>query len=235
MLKKLLYLLILIPFTGFGQTATFYVDTLATQNREGLTHGHLAEMEWKINGKYINYKSGSVEVAVNQGKPDTLFYKQRSDAAWDTILCTISEAKAYKFMYNHCCGGFDVADNKGKYIQGRVHFSVKGKPDPKIYLGTLGEVGIIVADDKSDVLTPECRSAMAPNIYQVTFSEIEICKDTTGCDQEIICLYEKEKTEFDYDFGYKTVSNKLSILFMPLSEESLYIVYDPQTNEILIR
>lgn len=98
-------------------------------------------------------------------------------------------------------------------------------------MGTLGETGLLVKSTSKDTLSIGCRSAMSPNIYEITFREIEICKDTADCD-ESICLFEKGKEELNYNFVYKTVSKKMDCLFLPLSNRPIKITYDPRIDKI---
>jgi hypothetical protein len=219
----------------FGQSANFFADTTLAWRDAGQNQKEkelLMEMEWRINGQTLHFGSKPIEIKINQNKTDTLFYKQNNKAQWDTIICKINEPKTYKFIYNTCCGGFDIADERGR-IFGQVNFKIEGQANKRVYLGTLGEVGLIVKTTTTDTLRPGCRSAMSPNIYQLKFSEIEICKDTSSC-FEGTCLYEKGKNELNYDFGYRTISKKINFLFMPLSRKPIQIIYNSKTDKIKI-
>ena len=101
-------------------------------------------------------------------------------------------------------------------------------------MGTLGETGILVNSSSKDTLKTGCRSAMSPNVYKLTLSQIEICKDTINC-KEGTCLFEKGKEELNYDFGYKTISKKIDCLFLPLSNQPIKMTYEPRTDRIRIK
>lgn len=237
MLKFVFIVLFAIPFSGNSQTASFCIDTLDHKHRNsGTGKGVIAEikeMEWVIKGKYLNYKIGKIEVPISTNKLDTLFYKERADSKWDTIICMIQETNEYKFVYNHCCGGFYIADKNGLFFTSQIIYKIKGNSSKKIYLGTIGETGMLIPIQNEDTLKPECRSPLFSNICDVKFSEIEICKDTINCPEELYCLKEKGKsTQLYNNLLYKTISNKLNLLFMPLSNNPIIIIYDPKTDQI---
>jgi len=193
----------------------------------------ITEQVWFINGQEMRYGSVPIMVKVNPNKLDTILYKGYRRKELDTIICNISEAKNYKFYYNECCGAFNIQDESTKkFIQGKIIYQLKNTDD-KTYLGTLGEAGILVKYKKIDTLNVNCRSAMSPNVYNISFRQIEFCKDTLNCN-EGICLQEKGKDNPNWNFGYKTVSIKLDILFIPLKSEPLIIIYDPKADTIEI-
>jgi hypothetical protein len=45
----------------------------------------------------------------------------------DTIVCNINRTGNFKFYYNECCGGFNIANETGKFIIGTVIFSIQGQ------------------------------------------------------------------------------------------------------------
>ena len=140
----------------------------------------------------------------------------------------------YRFVYNACCDVFYVFMDTRGYIVGNVKFALTQNPEKKTYLGELGETGILVKSSSNDTLKPLCRSPMSPNIYPIKFSEIKICKDTTGC-REGTCLFVKDGAELNYDFGFKTISCKADFLYMPLSRDPLLVIYDPKTGSIVLK
>lgn len=215
----------IFPTVLFGQVATFWADTIRIDDERAL------EAEWKINGKTLRY--GSKPIAVKTDNIiDTILFKQYKKSEWDTLICNITKPLNYTFQYNTCCGGFDVYDKTNR-ISGSVIFIVKSSDKKTHYLGQLDGAGILVPQHNSDTLKPICWSPMHPNIYRLTLSEIEICKDTTNCNEEI-CLYEKGKEEPNYGFGFKTISHKLNCLFLPLSNQPITVIYDPKTKIIKI-
>ncbi len=200
---------------------------------DGKLPERITEQVWFINGQEMRYGSGVIKVKVNPNKLDTILYKGYRRKGFDTIICNISEANNYKLYYNECCGAFNIQDESTKkFIQGKIIYKLKNTDD-RTYLGTLGEAGILVKNKNIDTLNVNCRSAMSPNIYNISFRQIELCKDSLNCN-EGICLQEKGKDEPNWDFGYKTVSLKLDFLFMPLKSEPLIIIYDPKTDTIKI-
>ncbi len=201
-----------------GQTAKFYADT--TRNWMGMRNNpsryeRVMEMEWKMNGQTLRWGSKPIEVTPDPNKVDTLFFRVNSNAKWDTMICIIKKPEYYKFIYNECCGAFNIEkEGENRFLYGTVTYKITDKADKKTYLGTLGEAGLVVNSTTTDTLRPGCRSAMSPNVYPISFSEIEICKDTANC-REGTCMYDKKINDYNYDFGYKTVSKKLNVLFLP--------------------
>jgi len=190
------------------------------------------EAEWRINGQTLHYGSKPIKIKTDNIL-DTILFKQYSNSNIDTIICNITKAGNFKFYYNECCGGFNIADETGKFIVGSIVFSIQGQDNKNKYLGTLGETGILVSSKSKDILKTGCRSAMSPNVYQITFSQIEICKDTINC-KEGTCLFETGKKELNYEFGYKTVSKKIDCLFLPLSNQPIKVTYLPRKDRIRI-
>jgi hypothetical protein len=234
-MKQLIIVLTFLPTILLGQTAMFYADTTdlwqdAGQRRDRLER--IMEMEWRIKGQVLHFGSKPIVVKPDANEIDTLFYRQSNSAKWDTIVCNIKEPLTYKFVYNVCCDGFNVAGPDGKFIIGKVNFRLTGKQNNKTFLGTLGEAGILTNVNTTETLLPGCRSAMSPNIYLVSFKEIRICNDSLIC-KEDICLFEKGKKELNYEFKFKTISSKVNFLFMPLSSP-IQITYDTKSGKVTI-
>ena len=232
-MRKIVFILIIVPSILYGQTATFSADTTRFyKETNSEIYAEIMEAEWIINGQTLRYGSKPITVKTDNIL-DTILYRKRTHSQWDTIICNINQSGNFQFIYNECCGGFNIADESGKFIEGSVIFKIKGKENNKLYLGTLDDDGLLVNTTTKDTLKFACRSLLHPNIYQITFKEIEICKDTIGCPEEV-CLYEKGKDDLDYGFGYKTISLKLDFLFLPLSNQPITIIYDPKTDKIRI-
>ncbi len=213
--------------------AEFRTDTTRLKSYDGNLPESISQQIWFINGQEMRYGSKMVKIKPNPNKLDTILYKGYRKKEFDTIICNISEVKNYKFYYNECCGAFNIQDESTKiFIQGKIIYQLKSL-DNKTYLGTLGEAGIIVNGKNTDTLNVSCRSAMSPNIYNISFKHIEICKDGLNC-SEGTCLQEKENDDPNWRFGYKTISKKLDILYMPLKPEPAIISYDPKTDKIKI-
>ena len=232
-MKNIIFILTIIPTILFGQTATFSTDTTRFfgETRKDV-YDKIMEAEWKINGQKLHYGSKPITIKTDNIL-DTIFYKQRNNSKVDTIVCNINKPGNFKFYYNECCGGFNIADETGNFINGSIIFIIKRQGNKKTYLGTLGETGILVNSATKDTLKTGCRSAMSPNVYQLTFSQIEVCKDTINC-KEGTCLFEKGKEELNYEFGYKTISRKIDCLFLPLSNQPIKATYDTRTDRIWI-
>lgn len=212
--------------------AEFRTDITRFKRYGGNLPEEVSEQVWLINGQEMRYGSGIVKIKANPNKLDTILYKGYERQKFDTIICNISEPKKYKFFYNECCGAFNIQDEStNRFIQGKIVYQLK-RIDKKTYLGTLGEAGIIV-NKNTDTLNVNCRSAMSPNVYHISLRQIEECTDSQNCN-ETICLQEKGNNEPNWSFGYKTISKKLDVLFMPLKSEPLIIIYDSKTDRIQI-
>lgn len=213
--------------------AEFTTDTTRFRNHyrenEGKLRPRIAEQFWFINGQKIYYGSGTIKIQVNPHKLDTILYKGYRRSKFDTIICNISEPKKYTFYYNDCCGAFNIkAQTEKRFIKGLVLFKIKS-PNQKTYMGTFGEAGVII--NNKDTLSEDCRSAMSPNVYAISLSEIGPCDDSLNCDDEF-CIQNKDI--LDWEHGFKTVSKKIDFLFMPLKAEPLNVIYDSKTDRILI-
>ncbi len=232
-MRIIIFILTFFPTVLFGQTATFSADTTRffKETRKDI-YDKIMEAEWRINGQTLHYGSSPITIKTDNIL-DTILYRQRNNSKVDTIVCNITKAGNFKFYYNECCGGFNIADETGKFIIGSIIFSIQGQDNKKKYLGTLGETGILVNSTSKDTLKTGCRSAMSPNVYQLTFSQIKICKNTINCN-EGTCLLEKGMKELNYKFGYKTISKMMDCLFLPLSNQPIKVTYDPRTDRVRI-
>lgn len=215
--------------------AEFTTDTTRFRRwyakEDGKLPKNITQQVWYINGQEMRYGSGKIKIKVNPNKLDTILYKGYRRNKFDTIICNVSEAKKYKFYFNECCSAFNIQDElTKKFIQGKILYKLKNL-DHKTYLGTLGETGILVTYKNKDTLNVNCRSAMSPNVYDISFKQIEPCTDSLNCN-EGICLQEKE--ELNWEYGFHTVSEKFNFLFMPLKSTPLLIIYDPKTDTIKI-
>ena len=221
----------LSPTVLFGQTAIFSADTLIFRNHSQKRKARIMESEWRIHGQTLHY--GSKPLAIKTDKVmDTVFFRLYKNSTWDTLICNITEPKKYIFEYNECCDGFNICDDKNKLVTGSINFRVEGFDNKRLYLGTLGESGILIKE-KNQILDRNCGSPMLPNFYPITFSEIEICKGTIDCNKEI-CLYEGGEFKPDHEFGFKTISLKLDFLFLPLGNQPINVIYNAKTGKIKI-
>ncbi|MEX1003410.1 MAG: hypothetical protein WDZ35_14930 [Crocinitomicaceae bacterium] len=242
MKKILTIILYVLPAVAFSQEfAEFSLDSslgwnFSRQEKQELPDYILDQM-WIINGNKLTYDSERIRVEVDPNRFDTLLYKGRGRQEFDTIICNITEAGKYQFVYNECCGAFNVQDEaSGKFIQGKVIYKIASETQDtsKQYLGTLGETAIMVNGNHNDTLEVECRSAMSPNVYHLTFRQIENCNDTLDCDG-YTCLHLDDTSEPIWEFAFKTVSKKMDFLYMPLSSKPLIIIYDPAFDKIILK
>lgn len=237
---KLIIVFILFPTILWAQSATFYADTMRVWQYAGRSgnkklNNEIYEMEWRINGQVLRFGSKPVSVPADADNIDTLFYKQHNKAKWDTIIFNVKKPLSYKFVYNVCCGGFNIeGDGVAPYISGRADFRVTGKQQDKTFVGTLGEVARIIKPGKN-LLSPQCRSAMSPNIYWLSLQEIKMCEDTVSCQQEL-CLYRESQEEETYEgIKFNTISKKTEFLYMPLNSEPIQVIYDAKSKKVTIR
>jgi hypothetical protein len=235
-MRLIFFILTILPLSFFGQMATFSADTIRfsgeQQSRKDI-YDKIMEAEWRIKGQTLRYGSAPIFVRTDNIL-DTIYYRHRANAKWDTILCNINQPRSLTFRYNECCGGFDVTDS---YLcvplTGAVNFRIKGKPGKRKYLGTLGETGVMVKKSTRKTLRPACRSAMSPNIYPLSFQEIAAGKNEADC-PETTCLLVKSPNIMKYEFRYSIISKKLDFLYMPVSNKPLQVIYDPASDQISI-
>ena len=126
---------ILITFltssVSFGQTATFSSDTTRffNETRKDI-YNKIMEAEWRINGQTLHYGSKPITIKTDN-MLDTILFKQYSNSNIDTIICNITKAGNFKFYYNECCGGFNIANESEKFIIGSIIFRIQGKDNKK--------------------------------------------------------------------------------------------------------
>lgn len=221
-------LLLFLSSNIIAQTASFSVDTIRFKS------GSILEAEWRINQQALSYGSKALNIAIDN-KIDTILYKAHKDATWDTIICNINQAQHYTFHYNPCCRGFNIHNAANKRLSASVKFMLKGTNSKIKYLASLGETSMLLRPMQLDTLNSksECRSAMSSDVYQLTLSEIAICKDENGC-EEATCLYEQGKEGLNYNFAYKPISFKMNCLFLPLSDKPVKVVYDQRTGRVKV-
>ncbi len=207
---------------------TFSMDTTRMEDNDGFF-----EMEWVLRGKAIGCYTGPVGFSLKATEPDTLFYKVRQTGSWDTILCFLREPGNYKFVYNPCCGGFYVKDEKSITRQ-PIQFGTK-KSDKKSYLGLLDNDGCMVSRGLSDTVKIQCRSVLHSNIYSVSLNEVEFVEfseeDSTVSE---VCLGLKTEQGMELR-NYHLLSRKFHFLLMPLGHSSLQIWYDARSGKVNFR
>ncbi|MGV3596910.1 MAG: hypothetical protein ACO1PI_03525 [Bacteroidota bacterium] len=239
-MKRILPLLFVLFCSNevFAQQATF---TAGWWKEEGEPDRHTLEdlktMLWRINGKVLLY-GDTVKITPDEKVFDTVLFKRNSKSDWDTIICNIAKAHLYRFVYNACCGGFDIYNvTLNEKPKGSALFKLYGKGSGD-YLGFWGETGILANKNPDELpVTSLCRSAMSPNIYWVQLQEIEVCKDSTGCanpESDLECyLIEGKET---YEFYYREKKAITRFLYMPLDDEKpLTVIYNVNKHTVLLR
>ncbi len=222
---------VLSNYQAFGQMAIFSAQGISLNNESRRdVYDQIMEAEWRIHGKTLHYGSSPIEVTTDE-KMDTIFYRQKIKANWDTIICQISKPGNFTFVYNECCGGFNVKDESDHFVEAKVNFKIKGQDKRRNYIGTLGEAGLLIERDYLVTLMPGCRSAMSPNIYQLTLSEVDFPVDTS-LENSSTCLFRIGYQDLYYDFAYRTIGYKFDFLYMPLSNDPILIIYDLKSGSI---
>ncbi len=183
----------------------------------------ITQAQWKIKGKTLRYGSKPVKVRIDN-KIDTIFYKENNNSKWDTLICNINKPNTFKFLYNPCCGGFNV-QKSSKNIRGKVKFSLIGQNKNDTYIGILDDAAVILSGSDTE-LSPYCRSVMHPNVYNISIQKIEVCKDESNCTEK--CINNGADT-----LSYLPISQKISFLFLPLSEEPFVIKYNLSTDKFV--
>lgn len=229
-------LLLLFPLFANAQTARFYADTLElkkhSNNRTRLAH--MLEMEWIINGQHFYWGSDTLHVKPDPAKMDTIYFKASKKSKWDTILCNISKPELYSFVYNDCCGGFYLRNERmNGFPAGVVNFSIDGKSKATC-IGLIDEAGVVLKNDTVKTLNAMCRSAMSSNIYRVQVQEFIPAKDTVNSNM-LMCLEIGGGKEPIYDYYYKTKKIHTSFLYMPLDETPLEMIFQTKSRRVVIR
>lgn len=240
-MKTIINLLLLLFVTNsvFSQEYAEFSADASIFEKNGQLPDTFKKHLWIINGQELRYGSKPIKVKVNPNKIDTILYRGNAgykENQFDTILCHISKAKKYKFVYNPCCFGFNIIDmsnvSKPKKTSAEVIFQLTQPNYNQTYLGTLGETGILLKYPNTYVFPANwsCRSAMSSNIFRVSLRQIASC--TYKCN-EIICLQENDEIKYDYEF--RTISKKIEVLFAPLDTEALLIFYNPKNGRIIVK
>lgn len=192
----------------------------------------ILEMEWIIQKDTLRFGQKSIQVVPNKYKIDTIYFKVDDQSGYDTLICNISEAKKYNFNYNTCCNGFNIYDfESNRMVKGSILLELSNAKESNKYLATLGEAGMIINNNVYDTIKVNCRSAMSPNIYNVSISQIKDCKNKEKC-IELMCLQIPGINEFEYDYEYEVISEIEKFNYLPLSNNPLKINYDLEQGKI---
>jgi hypothetical protein len=236
-LGLLLFSLLAFAIPAKSQYARFSADTNHLRKLLGSDQNVFKRalmLEWRINGQPLVYGSLPVEIRPDPETMDTILFRTGPENRWDTILCNIRRAGNYEFVYNTCCGGFDLREaGTNRFIQGSVLFTVVNRDAKQQYLGRLGEASLFVPE-KGDTLFPNCRSVMSPNVYEVSLTVVEPCADSTGC-TFVSCEMNEKNEEVTREFWFRELSTKAYFLYMPLDAEPLEMIYDVKTGVLTVR
>jgi hypothetical protein len=235
-MKSLLLFLLFSPFFLHAQTATFVIDSKNPRNLDSnqVLNEQLQQMEWIINGQKFRATMGEIRIPLTPRTLDTIKFKTKPSEKWETLICNIQKPEKYYFVFNECCGGFDVTDSLGKKYIAQLEFHLKADSTDAKYLGTLGEGGILIESQTKTLLRPTCNSPMNPNIYTVSWEEIELCSDSTKTCPDEICLYEPNQKGDPKILNYKIKNYKLKFYYLPLSNEPLHMHFDVAENRIIM-
>ena len=223
---KLLLVLVCLPGLLKAQFAVFTTDTRFHSEQDQLNS------EWLISGQHLTYGSPPIKVKTDDIL-DTIYFRTDSKRNWDTIICQISQAETYKFVYNDCCGGFYIADSNSHFFNPRMIFTVKNASKKDMFMGKLGDDGVLIDAGKtnSDTLSITCHSVLLPNVFNLSFQKIQISSDTTLA-LENACV--KNKVDINYEYTYITENLFTQFLYMPLSNDRINITIDTKKKHFSI-
>jgi len=233
LLKNLIIILVFFPAFASGQSATFYADSSRLRNYVGNTSSaveHAMQMEWRIKDQTLHW-GGSILVAPSQSGLDTICFRLRETAIWDTLICKMQANSTIRFVYNSCCDYFDVFDETGDRMEGKVSFDLKGSiPKSKKYLGTIDGNGVLLTST-AQIVSPMYRSPMFPNSYNIAIQEIIKC---TGkdCEEAVI---QRPDGSIDLSYHYRIVDRILSFHYLPVSEDPIEVLYDIESGKVVVR
>jgi hypothetical protein len=238
-MKLLLLILLFCPYILFSQAAIFSIDASNPRNLDSnqVLNEKLSQMEWVINGQKFIASMGEIQIPLTPRTLDTIKFKNKPSDKWETLICNIQKPEKYYFIYNECCGGFDVTDSLGKKFIGQLEFHLTTDSTDTTgtkYMGTLGEGGVFIESQKKTLLLPTCNSPMNPNIYSVSMEEIELCSDSTKTCPDTICLYDVNQKSEPEALNYTIKNYKLKFFYLPLSNEPLHMHYDAILNRIIM-
>jgi len=196
------------------------------------------EMEWLINRKKLTFSNEKIEIIPNPQTVDTILFKKNHKSDYDTILCNISKAEKYNFVYNTCCQYFNVkqvSKEKRNRKNAVVTFSISKSNENKDYIGIMGEAGIIIRKEKVEYsLFHTCSSAMTSNVYHLTLNEVSECKgnDNENC-RDLMCVFENNDIQIPKaNTSFKITKKVFDFLYLDLNKNTLRIKYNFETTEL---
>lgn len=228
---KNLILLLLFPAFASSQSATFYADSSRLRNYVGNTSSaveHAMQMEWRIKDQTLHW-GGSILVAPSQSGLDTICFRLRETAIWDTLICKIQANSTIRFVYNSCCDYFDVFDETGDRIEERSALTLRAQFKIQKYLGTIDGNGVLLTST-AQIVSPMYRSPMFPNSYNVAIQEIIKCAGK-DCVEAVI---QRPDGSIDLSYHYQIVDKILGFNYLPLSTEPIFVSYDLDSGKVSI-
>ena len=223
---KLLIALLFLPSFVKAQYAVFTTDTNFHSEQDQVHN------EWIIAGKRLTYGGAPIKVKVDNVL-DTIFFRTDIQRPWDTIICQISRAETFYFVYNDCCGGFYIADSNKRFFHPLTIFTISKSDKKHLYIGKLGDDGALInrGDLRTDTLKISCHSPLQPNVFYLSFEQIEINNDTT-LSLENACL--ETDNDINYEFNYISLKSYCNFLYMPLSHAPVTMVISRKRGLVTI-
>ncbi len=248
-MRKYLIGLIIIAFSGrvlLAQTIEFSADFKRieqhiAESRTDTIPSYISDQQWFINGQVLKYGSDPISYSVKKSDSKSKVLHQLEyrgpHKKNTTIYFKPTASGSFEFFYNECCGAFylhDKTTNKRATLQIQVELQ---NEDPKaLYLIQIGTTGMIydAKTSSKDVIQSECRSAMAPDVYQISIVEITPTNDT---DEEAkgVCLIQQGKEEVLDNYAYNVIKELTSFQFLSLKAKGEFyiMVYDVQKGAMV--
>lgn len=203
-------------------------------------YNDITERYWVIRDDTVKYDQLAVEVPIIEDRVDTVFYWENlSDTIADTLLCIMNNEGSYEFVYNYCCNGFNILDQKtGRFTNTSVMFQLVSESYDQ-YLGRIDEVGRLIEVSDSVIVPITCRSAMSPNVYTISIEKISEELNLKNDRNKLMCYYNglnyQDSLKYIYDYEYVMIDKKIEVKFIPLNNEVLQVSFNPETSNFEIR
>jgi len=224
--------LLLQTSNSFAQDkATFYADT-------SYLHGNWRKkpftgfMKWTIQNKTIGWGE-TLEVEVTPNQIDTLFFQRNSESEVDTIICDIKKPRAYRIMFNACCGAFNIRSADKNGINSEIKIELTSKVEDSTLVATNAETGAFIKKKSTPTFESICASAMASNISHISLGEIGPCDEIDDC-EGWFCNYSKDDEEsYSDNLGFK--KKYFTFRYMPLNSKPQVIIYNIDKKELTFK
>ena len=216
-------------------TAGFYADSVEVMRRHGgklRYFERIQDFEWVINGQSMTWSPDTLHVPVNPFVLDTIRWRRDSSSDWQLIICNIHRPEGYSFVFNECCGGFNVRSHQtGRFTSGKVEFRLKGAAEVPI-LGVHGDGSTLLEPDRPVQIPFPCKSAMASNldwiqVLPVQQVPMEECEEGFGT----MCFFEEGKESME-EVCFNLLEGESRFLYLFLEEERLVVEVDGTTGEL---